>query len=972
LKCLVAILVIICTASIAFAKDTPQKFSGRSEQRVIPSCYPYLLDVKSNPNYKRRPFAVPGWDTFNNQTQFCALRSLNDGSWRDDLNLYVDKYKLGRVIWPVIYCLFSPQIGDMVDEIKKRDLYLFNLWGYVPGSSTVAEWSNVTPPPGLTKHIEEKLGDHFLGLDNGEQDGRYIGGYSPQQCPSFNNRYMQYLNFQRHFERLGNDLDNHLSALVSLCYGHYLIKEGNHALIGAETAQGLPNSQVYYSFIRGAGKQYGVHWFGNASVFNRWGWKSYDTTQSDGGYKSGPEEGTSLRLLKRLLYTHILYNSVAVGFENGWLIHKTNTGNYVDQFELTPIGKIQAEGVKWIEKYGQPGVMHTSTAFLMDFYSGWAMPRHLYTGNIYQVWGGMPYESGDYLTHSLLSLAYPGYEDSSYYHNEKGFLAPTPFGDTVDCLLSDASENVLRQYPLIIAAGHLAKNDPELAGKLRKYVELGGELVLTSANVVDGLLPEVKIGNSYTEFPSGTKVTWNDSTVQKEDLPFRLTNITAPNAAVLARCGKTPTVVRLLVGKGHITLLASEYGLAATGAKYQADVAQIDHPLVQPYALLKQAQKAFGDAMNAQRLFEVGEGLGLVTCRRAKGEYTLGVYNNNLTVKPFKIRSFIGNITSIEELKIEDVEHGEKGCWPKGFSGEDTNEAGKISGGDIRIFRVKVNEQNLHLLPAPEPESAPEGKYLTIRSDCSIKEAILSRPTFFNNYCGVKVDYHYFSSRSMQEIETESIWIKMQKLKVIVDFTSGLNLYPDLVLLNDYLPPYDKTRQIFSDVFSKMGAIGSDSIIVSIHRLQETRANPENAKKQFVEELQWMCKSGYNVYLQHHPYRPIGSNGWQSVTAEIGELNWFISQVDRPNIKMALNLGHMDPAKDNSEKMADTLKDKLGMVLLSSSTTDAYNQSYDSHSPAALHWKKMPWLKNLGVPVIFDADYKSTSEEYEDLKLLGN
>jgi hypothetical protein len=87
---------------------------------------------------------------------------------------------------------------------------------------------------------------------------------------------------------------------------------------------------------------------------------------------------------------------------------------------------------------------------------------------------------------------------------------------------------------------------------------------------------------------------------------------------------------------------------------------------------------------------------------------------------------------------------------------------------------------------------------------------------------------------------------------------------------------------------------------------------------------------------------------------------------------MALNLGHMDPAKDNPEKMAVDLKDKLGMVLLSSCTTDSYNQSYDSHSPATLHWKKMPWLKNITVPVIFDADYKSTSEEYEDLELLVN
>jgi hypothetical protein len=58
------------------------------------------------------------------------------------------------------------------------------------------------------------------------------------------------------------------------------LKEGARTLIGAETAQALPNNQVYYAFIRGAGKQYGVPWFGNASIFNRWGFKTYGSSGS--------------------------------------------------------------------------------------------------------------------------------------------------------------------------------------------------------------------------------------------------------------------------------------------------------------------------------------------------------------------------------------------------------------------------------------------------------------------------------------------------------------------------------------------------------------------------------------------------------------------------------------------------------------------------------------------------------------------
>ena len=89
----------------------------------------------------------------------------------------------------------------------------------------------------------------------GEQDGRYVGGYASQLTPAPAGRFEQYMNLQRHFERMCDDLGNKMCTLLSLNFGHHFLKEGVYTLIGAETAQGLPNAQVYYSFIRGAGKQ---------------------------------------------------------------------------------------------------------------------------------------------------------------------------------------------------------------------------------------------------------------------------------------------------------------------------------------------------------------------------------------------------------------------------------------------------------------------------------------------------------------------------------------------------------------------------------------------------------------------------------------------------------------------------------------------------------------------------------------------
>ena len=136
---------------------------------------------------------------------------------------------------------------------------------------------------------------------------------------------------------------------------------------------------------------------------------------------------------------------------------------------------------------------------MLDHFSGWTVPRHLYTEKIYQVWGAMPYEDGDYLTHSVLSMLYPGYEDASYFRDERGFLSPTPYGDLADCLLTDAAPWVLRQYGLVILAGGLtrAKRHEELRDNLTEYAEAGGRLVITAENART-LWPEWSIGEGET------------------------------------------------------------------------------------------------------------------------------------------------------------------------------------------------------------------------------------------------------------------------------------------------------------------------------------------------------------------------------------------------------------------------------------------------------------------------------------------
>ena len=176
--------------------------------------------------------------------------------------------------------------------------------------------------------------------------------------------------------------------------------------------------------------------------------------------------------MKRLLYSHILYNSMAVGFETGWL-----NGD-----KLTPIGRLQQSAGRWLREHGQPGVMHAPVAVLLDFFAGWTYPRHLYTADVYRVWGNLPYGPGDYLTDAVLDVLYPGYQNSSYFHDESGFNAPTPYGDIADCLLSDAPAWLLARYPVVVVAGELS-GGREIRDKLQAYLNGGGHLVITEGNL---------------------------------------------------------------------------------------------------------------------------------------------------------------------------------------------------------------------------------------------------------------------------------------------------------------------------------------------------------------------------------------------------------------------------------------------------------------------------------------------------------
>jgi hypothetical protein len=904
----------------------------------------------------------PTWETFKNRTQFTCLRGF--GTKDDQLVGFVEEiekftrtHELGNVIWPSYSTLFATNLSDLADEIKRRDLYLFDIWGYVPGSGPGGYWTQFTPPASAFITLESKLGERWLGTDIGEQDGRYIGGYASQMTPASASRFEQYLNFQRHFQRMGDDLGHKHSALVSLNFGHYFLKEGTYTLIGAETAQALPNSQVYYAFIRGAGKQYGVSWFGNASIFNRWGYKTYGSAGGSGGDTHSPTNGTSLSLLKRLLYSHILYNCVAVGFENGWF----------DGDQLSPIGRIQQSAQRWVKENGQPGVMHTPVALLLDFYSGWSFPRHLYSGDVYRVWGNRPYEAGDYFTDAVLDLLYPGYQNSSYFHDESGFITPTPFGDMADCLLSDAPSWLLARYPLVIVAGELS-GSRETLEKLLKYAADGGHLVITAGNLAK-LVPTnppegpFEFKDSRAMFVGGKRI---------EDEPVQLYTLAlSPEDKVLARYGDQPAAVRKRYFKGTITSFASPFGVALSPGAGPIQ-SEVDKPLPKPYRMPNHVRLILADILREQRLFQTGTNLSLITCRRGPGEYTIGIANNTWREQPFRLESLCGKIESRHELPLDTSERGAIGQTPEGVDAANLGKstANTIAGGDFRIFAVKLQESGIEEIQHQAPAPRPKGRILPLRRPTSIKEEIMARPTFFEHFDGVCVDWRYLHEREKAALEKETGWLKRQGARVVVDLSSGVNLYPTLRLIDNLPSDYTASMTTVNDLLAKMETLGAKDLVFSLHRHPENNFTDEQTRASFVTTLKALASQAAARGVTLHLRVGFGKPPWN--VAEALEL---LDRIGAPNLKLALSTALLEQQSPSPE-IAARLKDQLGLWLIAASRRDAAGKIWDAHAP--IHSASdldalICWLAiSSATPAVLDAVLDDHDSEYLDVMAFDN
>ncbi|MBQ8683544.1 MAG: hypothetical protein IJ518_03390 [Clostridia bacterium] len=769
--------------------------------------YAHYVHPERYPRFTKRPLRVLSRDVLGNRVRFSASRFITvERDSRElvcvenELDRYTVQHQIGECFWLNWQNFLAENAHEMVEAIRDRGLYLYGAWGYEPGAEAdiaANRWGEFSVEEAFHRQLTEELGDRFFGYEMGEQDGRYIGAYVSREDRTVHpkSRVEQCKNFERWHERIAADAHYRMTVLCSSTLVHYYARGGYATLLSCEAGQALPNPQMWYAFMRGASKQYGLLTAGNVSVWNRWGYKTYGEPYiSDVGDEGGPEHGTSLSLMRRILWNEYMYNCDILGFENSWFTNddsERHVGGDVTPAMaaqpgvLSPVGEVQQYAARRIGELGYPGVMYTPVAVMLDAFAGWIPPRFLYTPKLYEVWGSMPYAAGDHQTHALFSMLYPGYENAGFYEDETGFLTATPYGEPVDVLLSDAPRAVMAQYPLLLVMNG-TRLDTELWDKLTGFVRAGGHLTVCASVVLEQTTAPDVLGFFGLQAAGGYTAVTGTAAYAGREYPVSglgvLSATLPPEAVVEATVEGCPAIITLSHGQGRVTVLLTDTGLeaqAVSGPLENKPNAPV--PVLQDFSPFIKAW--LGDRLTAYTIVKPTDpALQYIVTVRSAGEVLLQVVNNTPVTRRYALTA-PGGIARVEPLPLTDDVAGvvgyhkaSAGVCPEQVVGEGPY---AIAPGDVQLYALTL-EEALELQPESIPEVPPRRLGAKLPYGCiSIRDFLQETPTFTQYFDTVLVDGGYLERTDPYAVEQEAVYLRRQGVRVAVDVCRLLNGFPD-------------------------------------------------------------------------------------------------------------------------------------------------------------------------------------------------
>ncbi|QQE11291.1 hypothetical protein JD969_17605 [Planctomycetota bacterium] len=814
----------------------------RSElSHIDASVYPYLHRPERYPDYKFRPTPPPTWKTFNGRMELRTSDSFDmNGQARTIMvRQIVNKNNDERVA----DVLVDGKVMRVEEETLlpagnySKFLKFMNEWDDEGGMLRLAGYKIFRVPEidkqnfnrmvgmegsfaGIANDMYGILGDRYLGMQFGESDASYLNLSPYYIFPSPRTKLGNYWPFHDYFADYGDNVGNRVMVHNNNLWHHYTAREG---IVTAVEGQNFVRNdgfiRLHNAFMRGAGKQYGVLWSGGFSAETTWGIRQHfsEACQDElkelvaadkkrvtdysqlppmdlarrrrnwSGPRCGDLKGAPLSFIRRLFYTLYMNNASHAIWEVSMTHEFVSSDEKISK--LSPVGHFYNSISSFMNKHGDPGVMQTPVAMMLDFNAGWRAPRSRNpklvsrNGVQYYSWPTLKYERGDYLTYNILDVFFPGFINSSKFTSLEYALTDTPYGEICDVLLSDAQLPVLQRYPMLIVGGDLQTDIKYLRGKLEAYVKHGGNLVLTGENARK-LFPEWGIVDRGDKLAGGESVEWGDGEelVEPNDLRVLRINAMPEGGKIVAENDGRALLVEVPMGQGMVTVSMTPYGInqrvlpvekPKLVKKQVGDEVfeEIDRKIGRPFYLAESFKKCLDSKLKDIRLFNLSnDRLAYVTTRKGEGEYWVSVFNDHLNEEPFKIVSQIGEVASIEEIDLEDdwVKQ-EKGYYPYCYLDNDGGESDEdsIAGGDTRIFKIRLKRELAEVMPDYKPNARPVKRLLALKYLQGLRQKIALWPSFFEEFGGVKVSGQALLDTDF--IEQDVKWINRRDVQILVD-----------------------------------------------------------------------------------------------------------------------------------------------------------------------------------------------------------
>jgi hypothetical protein len=200
-----------------------------------------------------------------------------------------------------------------------------------------------------------------------------------------------------------------------------------------------------------------------------------------------------------------------------------------------------------------------------------------------------------------------------------------------------------------------------------------------------------------------------------------------------------------------------------------------------------------------------------------------------------------------------------------------------------------------------------------------------------------------------------------------VDLTSGINLYPDLRLVDNVAADYTATRATIREVLQGMTTLGAHHLLLSLHRVPENNITPEQTRAAFVRTLAEIgaeaAAARIRLYLRHS-----GKQG-----APLDDLAELVRQTAVVDLRLAASTALLLHAGTTPAQLRQAAADRLGLWLAASPAYDLAGDLWTANGPVA----SAPQLA-LGellavapdLPVLLDGVYASWDQEYRDARAI--